>query len=81
MTSSGLKPAGTPSWCSVIQWFVSRSVAGSSKRMTQPTPRISPIAWKSAFQLSVDPKDWVSACARPEPAPGWGSAARRRLEK
>src|ERR671918_606278 len=40
MTSSGLKPAGTPSWWSVIQWLVSRSVAGSWKRMTQPAGQL-----------------------------------------
>src|SRR4029450_8160142 len=32
MTSSGLKPAGTPSWWSVIQWLVRRWGAGSWNR-------------------------------------------------
>lgn len=44
--------------------------------MIQPTPRISPIAWKAACHCSTEPKDSVRAAASGEPV-GAGRIALR----
>jgi hypothetical protein len=81
MTSSGLNPAGTPSWCRLTQWLVSRRVIGSSQSNTQPTPRIPPMAWKSVRQASTEPNDSVRARASRDVGSGFGGAPLVRFEK